>query len=65
MSNTYFVTGGTGFIGRHLVEHLLENREGDIYVLVRPGSEERLEQLADRWGVSRDGKTMVWFEIDR
>ena len=24
-----------------------------------------VEQLADRWGVSRDGKTMVWFEIDR
>lgn len=24
-----------------------------------------VEQLADRWGVSRDGETMVWFEIDR
>ncbi len=24
-----------------------------------------VEQLADRWGVSRDGQTMVWFEIDR
>lgn len=24
-----------------------------------------VEQLADRWGVSRDGKMMVWFEIDR
>jgi nucleoside-diphosphate-sugar epimerase len=28
----YFVTGPTGFIGRHLVERLLE-REGDIHVL--------------------------------
>ncbi len=33
----YFVTGATGFIGRHLVERLLA-REGDIYVLVREGS---------------------------
>ena len=24
-----------------------------------------VEQLADRWGVSREGRTMVWFEIDR
>ena len=24
-----------------------------------------VEQLADRWGVSRDGQTQVWFEIDR
>ncbi len=38
----YFVTGATGFIGRHLVERLLE-REGDIHVLVREGSREKLE----------------------
>jgi NAD(P)-dependent dehydrogenase (short-subunit alcohol dehydrogenase family) len=41
---TYFVTGATGFIGRHLVERLLE-REGDIYVLTREGSTEKLERL--------------------
>ncbi len=46
---TYFVTGATGFIGRHLVERLLE-REGDIHVLVREGSQERLERLVARWG---------------
>jgi thioester reductase-like protein len=40
----YFVTGATGFIGRHLVERLLE-REGDIHVLVREGSEDKLERL--------------------
>jgi NAD(P)-dependent dehydrogenase (short-subunit alcohol dehydrogenase family) len=47
---SYFVTGATGFIGRHLVELLLE-REGTIYVLVREGSRGRLEELRSRWGV--------------
>jgi NAD(P)-dependent dehydrogenase (short-subunit alcohol dehydrogenase family) len=46
---SYFVTGATGFIGRHLVERLLE-RDGDIHVLVREGSTGKL----DRWdGVER------------
>jgi NAD(P)-dependent dehydrogenase (short-subunit alcohol dehydrogenase family) len=47
---TYFVTGATGFIGRHLVEVLLERRQGDIHVLVREGSTERLDELIARWG---------------
>jgi NAD(P)-dependent dehydrogenase (short-subunit alcohol dehydrogenase family) len=46
---SYFVTGGTGFIGRNLIEHLLE-REGTIHVLVREGSRGRLEELRSRWG---------------
>jgi NAD(P)-dependent dehydrogenase (short-subunit alcohol dehydrogenase family) len=45
----YFVTGATGFIGRNLVELLLE-REGTIFVLVREGSKGRLEELRSRWG---------------
>src|SRR4051812_35541119 len=45
----YFVTGATGFIGRHLVEQLLK-RDGDVYVLVRKGSTGRLEELIERWG---------------
>jgi NAD(P)-dependent dehydrogenase (short-subunit alcohol dehydrogenase family) len=40
----YFVTGATGFIGRHLVAELLK-REGTIYVLVREGSHGKLERL--------------------
>jgi NAD(P)-dependent dehydrogenase (short-subunit alcohol dehydrogenase family) len=46
---SYFVTGATGFIGRNLIELLLE-REGTIYVLVREGSRGRLEELRSRWG---------------
>ena len=45
----YFVTGATGFIGRHLVEQLLK-RDGDIHVLVREGSVDRLRELIDGWG---------------
>jgi NAD(P)-dependent dehydrogenase (short-subunit alcohol dehydrogenase family) len=45
----YFVTGATGFIGRHLVARLLQ-RDGDVYVLVRESSSDRLATLIDRWG---------------
>src|SRR5919197_2102203 len=48
---TYFVTGATGFIGRHLVERLLE-REGEIHVLVREGSTDKLDALIERWGAA-------------
>src|SRR6187551_848202 len=50
---SYFVTGATGFIGRNLVELLLE-REGTVFVLVREGSKGRLEELRSRWGVGPD-----------
>jgi NAD(P)-dependent dehydrogenase (short-subunit alcohol dehydrogenase family) len=43
----YFVTGGTGFIGRHLVEELLK-RDGTIYVLTREGSRGKVDDLAQR-----------------
>ncbi len=52
----YFVTGATGFIGRHLVERLLQ-REGTIYALVRAGSRGRLEELRTGWGA--DGARVV------
>jgi NAD(P)-dependent dehydrogenase (short-subunit alcohol dehydrogenase family) len=43
----YFVTGATGFIGRHLVAELLK-REGTIYALVREGSRGKLDGLIQR-----------------
>ena len=45
----YFVTGATGFIGRHLVAELLK-RDGTIYALVREGSRGKLDALAQRLG---------------
>jgi len=45
----YFVTGATGFIGRHLVERLLARGER-VFVLVRPESMAKLEALRGFWG---------------
>jgi thioester reductase-like protein len=47
----YFVTGATGFIGRRLLEQLLEKRQGNVYVLVREASLERLDDLVERWAI--------------
>ncbi len=45
----YFVTGGTGFIGKNVIDELLA-RKGDIYLLVRNGSRRKLNKLIkDRW----------------
>jgi NAD(P)-dependent dehydrogenase (short-subunit alcohol dehydrogenase family) len=46
------VTGGTGFIGRHLLRELAK-RDGATYVLVRPASRERLEALIESLGAGK------------
>jgi len=43
----YFVTGATGFIGRQLLPLLLR-REGEIALLVRPGSRHRFAALREQ-----------------
>ena len=47
---TYFVTGATGFIGRFLVQSLLQRGKGTVYVLVRPKSLGKLDELREFWG---------------
>src|SRR3954454_3231075 len=50
---SYFVTGATGFIGRHLVRELIDHRDGQIFVLGRESSLPRMQALAARWGTDR------------
>jgi len=50
---SYFLTGGTGFIGRFLVEKLLA-RGDTIYLLVQEKSLGRYEQLLERVGASNE-----------
>lgn len=47
---TYFVTGATGFIGRFLVHALLRRGRSTVYVLVRPRSVGKLDELHEFWG---------------
>ena len=49
---SYFVTGATGFIGRFLVSNLLK-RKGAVHVLVRKGSEKKLDAIAEKMGWDR------------
>lgn len=49
----YFITGGTGFIGRFFID-TLKQREGDIYVLTRAGSQHKFEALQQRFGEDSD-----------
>src|SRR5450432_60145 len=53
---TYFVTGATGFIGRHLLENLLA-RKGDVYCLVRKESLNKFEALRANYG--DDGERLI------
>jgi NAD(P)-dependent dehydrogenase (short-subunit alcohol dehydrogenase family) len=61
---SYFVTGATGFIGRHLVELLLK-RKGKIYCLVRRGSTGKLDELRERWGVGEDRVVTINGDLGR
>ncbi|MFK7955541.1 MAG: SDR family oxidoreductase [Lysobacterales bacterium] len=42
---SYFVTGASGFIGRHLLANLLSNRKGKIFVLTRSQSKKKLLEM--------------------
>ena len=50
---SYFVTGATGFLGRFLLVQLLQ-RDGTIFVLCRPASLGRLDDLRERLGADED-----------
>ncbi|MEH6582493.1 MAG: SDR family oxidoreductase [Halioglobus sp.] len=60
----YFVTGATGFIGKYLVEKLLQ-REGTVFVLVRKGSEPKLEALKQRFPGGSDRIVPVYGDLSQ
>jgi thioester reductase-like protein len=43
---SYLLTGGTGFLGRHLLARLVRRPDAEVHVLVRASSAGRLEALA-------------------
>lgn len=49
----YFITGGTGFIGKFLVEKLL-SRGGAVYVLYRKESKSKFQDLQERFAHASD-----------
>jgi NAD(P)-dependent dehydrogenase (short-subunit alcohol dehydrogenase family) len=46
----YFVTGATGFIGKHLLTQLLARPDAKVYVLVRESSRDKFDDLKERYG---------------
>ena len=50
---TYLVTGGTGFLGRHLVGLLLDRPDAEVLLLVRRTSLAKLDALTSGWPAGR------------
>jgi thioester reductase-like protein/short-subunit dehydrogenase involved in D-alanine esterification of teichoic acids len=46
---TYLVTGGTGFLGRHVVERLLDRPDAEVLLVVRRRSLAKLDALTTTW----------------
>ncbi|HEY0231652.1 MAG TPA: SDR family oxidoreductase, partial [Dokdonella sp.] len=61
---SYFVTGATGFIGRHLLERLLE-RKGTIHCLVRKESLGKFQELREQLGAGEDRLVAVVGDLAR
>ncbi|MFI5776516.1 SDR family oxidoreductase [Nocardia sp. NPDC051570] len=50
---TYIVTGGTGFLGRRVVQRLVaRDHDAVVHVLVREASAAKLAELAASWGAA-------------
>ncbi|MES1943156.1 short chain dehydrogenase [Salinisphaera sp. PC39] len=61
----YLVTGGTGFIGRFLLERLLKRRGATVYVLMRKASADKYDALLERLGASEERLIPVWGDVTR
>jgi len=55
----YFVTGGSGFIGKRLIRALLERPDAHVYVLLRNPCADRLAELFRFWGAAAARVTTI------
>ena len=61
---SYFITGGTGFIGRHLIQKLLA-RPGTIHVLVRKSSKDKFDAMLAQMGFDPKRVVAVYGDLGK
>lgn len=62
----YFITGGTGFIGKHLIRELLKRkRVGTVHVLVRSGSKKKFNVMKAELGDAGEKLQAVTGDLTR
>ena len=57
------VTGGAGFVGHHLVEHLLQSTSHDLVVVDSLTYAGRTDRLTDTAGYDPDRVDLVWHDL--
>ncbi len=55
----YFVTGGSGFIGKRLIRTLLERPDAHVFLLMRNPAADRLAQLFRFWDADETRATVI------
>jgi thioester reductase-like protein len=61
----YFVTGGTGFIGRFLVSRLLQREDAVVYLLCRKSSHSKFHDLMDELGATEQQLIPIFGDISQ
>ncbi|WP_421221908.1 SDR family oxidoreductase [Aeromonas enteropelogenes] len=60
----YFITGGSGFIGRRLIKKLLaQSPDNHVYFLMRAANQDKLPELYDYWQVDEGRTTPVFGDM--